>query len=74
MADADPFVCQDDLPHHRLIDPPGGPTSKGSARAATSNALSQTPIGSYPRGAGAPTSVGPRTQPPLGGAKSHDEP
>lgn len=29
MADADPFVCQDALPHHWLIDPPGGPTSKG---------------------------------------------
>lgn len=29
MADADPFVCQDDLPHHWLIAPPGGPTSKG---------------------------------------------
>lgn len=29
MADADLFVCQDDLPHHWIIDRPSGPTSKG---------------------------------------------
>lgn len=30
MADADPYVCQDSLPHYWLIDRPSGPTSKGA--------------------------------------------